>query len=75
MSKVKKDKYAINEGFLNWKHLVSTHVSFDNIKGLDIHINKIKSLNVSEFEKIKGYSSNFFSIKDWEDFDLYIQGK
>lgn len=60
-----KDHYAKQKGFSSWNHLVNSHVIFENNTDLDNHI---KSIRISQFEKIKGYPSNMFNEDDWVEF-------
>jgi len=33
-----------------------------------------KSILLSKFEKIKGYSSQLFDVEEWREFDYFIEG-
>lgn len=33
-----------------------------------------KSILLSKFEKIRGYSSNLFAGEEWREFDYFVEG-
>jgi hypothetical protein len=33
-----------------------------------------KSVLLSKFEKIRGYSSNMFAGEEWKEFDYFVEG-
>lgn len=68
--KKSRDSYAEKRGFGSWNHLLNSLIIFERQKELK---DVFRSYQISEFEKIKGYSSNFFNIKDWEDFDKHTE--